>query len=104
MKDMIKNEKPLMWYKVRELSGKMNKTQVGFCLGIHRDTVRSYLSMSLDEFLNSNVLRKSYKKKLHVISKFQINVFRKNSTNSFLILIVDLIGLVHYMAFRVALS
>lgn len=48
MKDMIKNEKPLMWYKVRELSGKMNKTQVGICLGIYCDTVRSYLS-SLDE-------------------------------------------------------
>lgn len=70
MKDVIINEKPLMWYKVRELSGKLNKTQVGICLGIHRDTVRSYLSMNLDEFLNSNVLRKSYKKKLQPYGSF----------------------------------
>jgi len=41
MKEMIINEKPLMWYKVNELSEKMNKTQVGICLGIHRETVQS---------------------------------------------------------------
>lgn len=40
-----------MWYKVRELFEKgLNKTQISLELGIHRKTVRKYLSLSEDEF------------------------------------------------------
>lgn len=63
MKDTTLN-KIVMWYKVRELSEKMNKTQIGKLLGIHRDTVRSYISMSLEEYENGNICNRYYKKKL----------------------------------------
>lgn len=56
--------KIVMWYKVKELSVKMNKTQIGKLLGIHRNTVRSYLSMTLEEYERSNICNRSYKKKL----------------------------------------
>lgn len=40
-----------MWYKVKELTNKgLNKTQISLEVGIHRKTVRKYLSMSEEEF------------------------------------------------------
>lgn len=53
-----------MWYKVKELSDKMNKTQIGKVLGLHRDTVKSYISMSLEEYESGSICNRSYKKKL----------------------------------------
>lgn len=57
-------KKIVMWYKVKELSDKMNKTQIGKVLGLHRDTVRSYISMSLEEYESGSICNRSYKKKL----------------------------------------
>lgn len=47
-------KKLVMWYKVKELKSKgLNKAQIARCLGINRNTVRKYQSMSESEFLNS---------------------------------------------------
>lgn len=40
----------LMWYKVKELSGKMNKTQIGKSLGIHRDTGNCNMQIYIRHF------------------------------------------------------
>ena len=46
-------KKLVMWYKVKELKSKgLNKTQIARCLGINRNTVRKYQSMSESEFMN----------------------------------------------------
>ena len=46
-----RSKKVFMWYKVKELQSKgLNKTQIGLEVGIHRKTVRKYLTMSEDEF------------------------------------------------------
>lgn len=43
-----------MWYKVNELfSDSLNKTQIGQSLGLHRQTVAKYLSMTEEEFISS---------------------------------------------------
>lgn len=65
-----------MWYKVRELSDTMNKTQIGKSLGIHRDTVRRYLSMSLSEFENSTICNRSYQKRLQPYADYMLNELR----------------------------
>ena len=42
-----------MWYKVNELfSDSLNKTQIGQSLGLHRQTVAKYLSMTEEEFIS----------------------------------------------------
>ena len=47
-------KKLVMWYKVKELKSKgLNKTQIARCLGINRNTVRKYQSMSESEVMNS---------------------------------------------------
>lgn len=44
-------KKAFMWYKVKELFEKgLNKTQISEEVGIHRKTVRKYLSMTEEEF------------------------------------------------------
>lgn len=49
---MNKNNKVFMWYKVKELNRQgLNKSQIKLELGIDRGTVRKYLSMSEQEFL-----------------------------------------------------
>ncbi len=52
MKAIIKHQKKVfMWYKVKELHRKgLNKTQIGHEVGIHRKTVRKYLSMEEASF------------------------------------------------------
>lgn len=43
-----------MWNKVRELfSFGLNKSQIGLSLGLHRQTVAKYLSMTEEEFISS---------------------------------------------------
>ena len=54
-------KKLVMWYKVKELKSKgLNKTQIARCLGINRNTVRKYQSMSESEFMNSQSYRRNY--------------------------------------------
>ena len=52
MKALNKHPKKVfMWYKVKELNSKgLNKAQIGKEVGIHRKTVRHYLSMTEEEF------------------------------------------------------
>lgn len=54
-----------MWHKVRELQSKgLNKTQIGICLGVNRKTVRRYLKMSQDEFIQKQNFHRKYELKL----------------------------------------
>lgn len=54
-----------MWYKVNKLfSEGLHKTQIGLILGLHRQTVSKYLSMSEDEFLASDSFNRNYSHKL----------------------------------------
>lgn len=54
-----------MWNKVRELfSAGLNKTQIGLSLGLHRQTVSKYLSMTEDEFISSQSYDRHYGHKL----------------------------------------
>jgi transposase len=52
MKALDKHQKKVfMWYKVKELhSNGLNKSQIALEVGIHRKTVRKYLSMSEESF------------------------------------------------------
>lgn len=64
-------EKIVMWHKVKELSSKgLKKAQIGRKLGLSRDTVRSYLKMTQEEFLNSGICSRQYKKKLDPYKDF----------------------------------
>lgn len=57
--------KLMMWHKIKELkSNGLNKTQIGRELDLHRDTVRKYDRMSLDEFLESQTYQRIYPHKL----------------------------------------
>ena len=61
--------KLLMWYKVRELESKgLNKTQIGYELGLHRGTVRKYLKMSLEEFLQSQAYQRNF---IHKLERYE---------------------------------
>ena len=54
-----------MWNKVNELfSDGLNKTQIGLVLGLHRQTVSKYLSLSEDEFISSASYDRHYGHKL----------------------------------------
>ncbi len=54
MTETSKLKKYLMWNKVKELfSSGLNKSQIGLSLGLHRQTVSKYLSMTEDEFISS---------------------------------------------------
>ena len=54
MSETSKLQKYLMWYKVKELfSNGLNKSQIGISLGLHRQTVSKYLSMTEEEFKHS---------------------------------------------------
>lgn len=58
-------KKLVMWNKVRELkSFGLNKSQISRELGLHRDTVARYLSMSESQYIASNSYRRAYKYKL----------------------------------------
>ena len=49
MTETSKLKKYLMWNKVKELfSSGLNKSQIGLSLGLHRQTVSKYLSMTED--------------------------------------------------------
>lgn len=64
-------KKLVMWYKVKELKSKgLNKTQIARCLGINRNTVRKYQSMSESEFMNSQSYRRNYNHKLDPYEDF----------------------------------
>jgi len=59
-------KKAFIWYKVKELFSKgLNKTQISLEVGVHRKTVRKYLSMSKDEFYRWIEQPKNQPKKLH---------------------------------------
>ncbi len=46
-----------MWYKVNELfSDGLNKIQIGQSLGLHRQTVAKYLSMTEEEFIPARAM------------------------------------------------
>ena len=64
-------KKLVMWYKVKELKSKgLNKTQIARCLGINRNTVRKYQSMSESEFMNSQSYRRNYNHNLDPYEDF----------------------------------
>lgn len=55
--------KTVAWYEVKELPDKMNKTHIGKLLGIHHDTVRSYIPMSLREYKKGYICNINHKNK-----------------------------------------
>lgn len=56
-----------MWYKVKELHSKgLNKSQIALEVGIHRKTVRKYLSMSEESFHKWFENGRNLPKKLHL--------------------------------------
>jgi len=59
-------KKAFMWYKVRELFSKgLNKSQISLEIGVHRKTVRKYLSMNENEFYKWIEQPKNQPKKLN---------------------------------------
>lgn len=70
------SKKLFMWHKVNKLhlSG-LNKSQISRELGIDRGTVRRYLSMSEEEFLNSSVCNRIYNHKLECYENFSYVIF-----------------------------
>lgn len=64
-----------MWHKVNELKSKgFNKTQIANEVGIHRKTVRKYLTMSEDEFYKWIEKGKNLPKKLQIYHSFVYNL------------------------------
>lgn len=71
-------KKYLMWYKVKELfSTGLNKTQIGQSLGLHRQTVAKYLSMTEEEFISSQSYDRHYGHKLDGYESYVVNELRK---------------------------
>jgi predicted transcriptional regulator len=72
MKALNKHPKKVfMWYKVNELKSKgFNKTQIAIEVGIHRKTVRKYLSMNEEEFYRWIEKGKNLPKKLQIYHSF----------------------------------
>ena len=67
-----------MWYKVNELfSDSLNKTQIGQSLGLHRQTVAKYLSMTEEEFISSQSYDRHYGHKLDGYEFYVLNALRK---------------------------
>jgi hypothetical protein len=67
-----------MWNKVNELfSDGLNKTQIGLVLGLHRQTVSKYLSLSEDEFISSASYDRHYGHKLDPYEDYVVNELKK---------------------------
>lgn len=67
-----------MWNKVRELfSAGLNKTQIGFSLGLHRQTVAKYLSMTEEEFISSQSYNRHYGHKLDAYETYVVGELGK---------------------------
>lgn len=78
MSETSKLQKYLMWYKVKELfSDGLNKSQIGLCLGIHRQTVSKYLSLNEEEFLQSQSYERHYSHKLDAYEYYVVGELRK---------------------------
>lgn len=78
MTETSKLKKYLMWYKVKELfSDGLNKTQIGHSLGLHRQTVSKYLSMTEAEFMSSQSYDRHYGHKLDDYAPYVISELRK---------------------------
>ncbi len=78
MSETSKIKKYLMWYKVKELfSEGLNKTQIGLSLGLHRQTVSKYLSMTEEEFMDSQSYERHYSHKLDAYEPYVIGELRK---------------------------
>lgn len=78
MTEPPKLQKYLMWNKVNELfSDGLNKTQIGLFLGLHRQTVAKYLSMSEDEFISSGSYDRHYGHKLDFYESYVVSELRK---------------------------
>lgn len=78
MSETSKLQKYLMWYKVKELfSNGLNKSQIGISLGLHRQTVSKYLSMTEEEFKQSQSYERRYSHKLDDYEAYVIGELRK---------------------------
>lgn len=78
MNETSRLKKYLMWNKVKELfSDGLNKTQVGVILGLHRQTVAKYLSMTEEEFLASGSYDRHYGHKLDSYEGYVLSELRK---------------------------
>lgn len=78
MTETSKLKKYLMWYKVKELfSDGLNKNQIGHILGLHRQTVSKYLSMTEEEFMSSPSYDRHYGHKLDAYETYLVNELRK---------------------------
>ena len=78
MTETSKLKKYLMWYKVKELfSDGLNKSQIGQSLGLHRQTVSKYLSMTEEEFMSSQSYDRHYGHKLDGYESYVVNELRK---------------------------
>lgn len=74
MTETSKLKKYLMWYKVNELFSKgLRRTQISSVLGLHRQTVSKYLSMSEAEFRSSQSYDRHYAHKLDAYEPFVVN-------------------------------
>lgn len=77
MTETSKLQKYLMWNKVKDLfSDGLNKTQIGQLLGIHRQTVAKYLSMTEEEFILSNRYCRHYCHKLDAYESYLVSELR----------------------------
>lgn len=78
MSETSKIKKYLMWNKVNELfSAGLNKTQIGLCVGLHRQTVAKYLSMSEEEFISSASYDRHYAHKLDAYETYVVEELRQ---------------------------
>ena len=74
MTETSKLKKYLMWYKVKELfSNGLKRTQISSVLGLHRQTVSKYLSMSEEEFRSSQSYDRHYGHMLDAYESFVVN-------------------------------
>lgn len=77
MTETSKLKKYLMWYKVKELfSDGLKKSQISVALGLHRQTVSKYLSMTEEEFRASESYDRHYGHKLDGYEQYVVNELR----------------------------
>ena len=78
MSETSRIKKYLMWNKVNELfSDGLNKSQIGQSLGLHRQTVAKYLSMTEEAFMSSRSYDRHYGHKLDPYESYVVSELRK---------------------------
>lgn len=78
MEEHDKTSKLIMWSKINELiSIGLNYSQIARQLQMHRDTVKHYSKMTVEEFMNSMSYNREYAHKLDIYEEYVVDLLER---------------------------